>query len=85
MSGILRWREEWTLQVDVLDDDHRALVELFNRILALYGEPAASGADSDQEPAPAAEAERSAEKSPAEHLCPARGLTLVRVDYGFPQ
>ncbi len=77
MSGILRWREEWTLQVDVLDDDHRALVELFNRILVLYGEPAASGADSDQEPVSGVEAEQSAEKSPAERLCPARGFTLI--------
>lgn len=28
MTKILTWRDEWTLHIDTLDDDHRAMVDL---------------------------------------------------------
>jgi hemerythrin len=75
MSGILRWREEWTLNIDVLDEDHVALVEFFNRIVGLYGGPYAgsyrSGAGGNLARVAEAEATR------AERSCPAGGADLV--------
>ena len=32
MAEILTWRDEWTLHIDTLDDDHRRIVSLFLEI-----------------------------------------------------
>lgn len=32
MAKILTWRDAWALHIDTLDDDHRALVDLFREI-----------------------------------------------------
>ena len=33
----LVWRDEWTLDVGFMDDDHRALAGMLNRIAGEYG------------------------------------------------
>lgn len=75
MSIFLRWRDEWTLQIDVLDEDHVELVELFNRIAALYGaqqvEHSGSGA-----PGPLARVAEAA-AGRAQESCPLGGTTLL--------
>lgn len=76
MFGILRWRDEWTLQIDVLDEDHVALVELFNRIVGLYGNQYAGSHRSGAGGPLAGVAEREAER--AEQICPVEGSNLVR-------
>ena len=37
MTRILTWRDEWTLGIDTLDDDHRAIVELLLEISRRFG------------------------------------------------
>lgn len=76
MFGILHWRDEWTLQIDVLDEDHVALVELFNRIVGLYGNQYAGSHRSGAGGTLAGVAEQEAER--AERICPVEGSTLVR-------
>lgn len=75
MFGILRWRDEWTLQIDILDEDHVALVELFNRIVGLYGNQYAGSHRSGAGGALAGVAEREAER--ALETCPVEGSSLV--------
>jgi hemerythrin-like metal-binding protein len=36
MSEFIRWRDEWTLRIEILDEDHRALAEMLNRIAASF-------------------------------------------------
>ncbi len=83
MFGILRWRDEWTLQIDALDEDHVALVELFNRIVGLYGNQYAGSHRSGAGGALAGVAEREAER--ALETCPVEGSTLVQCLEAFSQ
>lgn len=53
MTNILTWRPEWTLEIDVLDRDHRQLIDLLSDIARRFGpdgaplsEPSAAGEDS---------------------------------------
>lgn len=44
MAKILTWREDWTLRIDPLDDDHRRIVDLLLDIaLRFRDEPDAAG------------------------------------------
>ncbi|MCG6862987.1 MAG: hemerythrin domain-containing protein [Chromatiaceae bacterium] len=38
MAKILTWRDEWTLGIDTLDDDHREIVDLLLDIARRFGE-----------------------------------------------
>ena len=38
MTKILTWRDEWTLRIDTLDDDHRAIVDLLLEIARRFGD-----------------------------------------------
>ena len=38
MAKILTWRDEWTLRIDTLDDDHREIVDLLLDIARRFGE-----------------------------------------------
>lgn len=83
MFGILRWRDEWTLQIDVLDEDHVALVELFNRIVGLYANQYAGSHRSGAGGALAGVADREAER--AVETCPLEGSSLVQCLDAFSQ
>jgi hemerythrin len=37
MSEFLEWRHEWTLDIGQMDEDHRILAEMLNRIANSYG------------------------------------------------
>lgn len=37
MSEFLEWRNEWTLDIEEMDEDHRILAEMLNRIAECYG------------------------------------------------
>ncbi len=37
MAKILTWREDWTLRIDTLDDDHRAIVDILLDIAGRFG------------------------------------------------
>lgn len=75
MSEILKWRDEWTLQIDVLDEDHVELVELFNRIASLYGTLEEVGARSGAPGRLAPVAEAAAGR--AQESCPDGGAALL--------
>ena len=75
MSEILRWRDEWTLQIEVLDEDHVELVELFNRIAALYGKLEEADTGSKAPGRLARVAEAAADR--AQESCPGAGATLL--------
>jgi len=38
MAKILTWRDEWTLRIDTLDEDHREIVGLLSEIARRFGE-----------------------------------------------
>jgi len=38
MAKLLTWRDEWTLRIDTLDDDHRKMVELLLEIAHRFGD-----------------------------------------------
>jgi hemerythrin len=43
-TGYLEWRDEWTLEVGFMDEDHRELAAMLSRIARDYGPPAAGSA-----------------------------------------
>ena len=47
MSKLLTWRDEWSLNIDVLDKDHRALVERLGDICMRFCPEASSGRSGD--------------------------------------
>lgn len=50
-TRFLRWRDEWCFGIHVLDNDHRAMAELLDRIAVGFGEEAVAerGAESPAE------------------------------------
>jgi hemerythrin len=38
MAKILTWRDEWTLRIDVLDDDHRGIVDMLLHVARRFGD-----------------------------------------------
>jgi hemerythrin len=43
-AGYFEWRDEWSLEVGFMDEDHRALAAMMSRIARDYGPPAAASA-----------------------------------------
>lgn len=43
-AGYFEWRDEWSLEVGFMDEDHRALAAMLSRIARDYGPPAAASA-----------------------------------------
>ena len=38
MATLLKWRDEWTLRINTLDEDHRAIVDILLDIASRFGE-----------------------------------------------
>ncbi|MFD2113997.1 bacteriohemerythrin [Thiorhodococcus fuscus] len=47
MSKLLTWRDEWSLHIDVLDKDHRALIERLSDICVRFCPEASAGRSGD--------------------------------------
>ncbi|EXJ13897.1 bacteriohemerythrin [Imhoffiella purpurea] len=47
MSKLLAWRDEWSLNIDVLDKDHRALIERLGDICMRFCPEASAGRSGD--------------------------------------
>lgn len=42
MASLLAWRDHWLLGIDHIDDDHREMVRLFNRVIEASKDPTRS-------------------------------------------
>ena len=50
MAKILNWRDEWTLHIDTLDDDHRAMVDLLLEIARRFGDNPEHSEGAEEQP-----------------------------------
>lgn len=58
MAKILTWRDDWTLRIDTLDDDHRVIIEMLSEIAGRFGdEPRQKGREPQTEEGNAADAD----------------------------
>ena len=48
MAKTLTWRDEWTLRIDTLDDDHKAIVDLLSDIAQRFAEEPERPVESDE-------------------------------------